>query len=136
MILTFLGFIIFLGSILNKINNFFWIVDKYYVLFLLFGIVVSTFGLVNMMIWNFKNKTPFFDIEQSKPRLHFVPYLEVGMFMILGGFTTIHYIKKIKMGMYIISMSSSIIGILIMLYGLKFFIKEVYNPSQKSSSHS
>ena len=136
MIFTFLGFMVFLASILNKINQFIWVMDQYFVLFLFLGILITGFGIINMVVWNFRNRTPFFDDAAPKPKLHFVPFLGFGMMFVIGGFTTIHYIKHLSMNLYVFAMAISITGILSMLYGLKFFLKEAYAPSQKNPSHS
>ena len=59
LIVIFLGFIIFLFTIINKQISVIDIVDMYFVVFLFFGLLITTVGLSVMMVWHVKHRQPF-----------------------------------------------------------------------------
>ena len=135
----FLGFLTFLSIILNKIYMVIGILDNYFVLFFFGGIAVSVSGIVMLVIWHFRNRKPFYEENEVKaPPLRFVPYLSLGaVFTISGLFVRFHFSGS-GMELFVISMASSILGILLLLNGLRHFIKEVIikKPMGRTAVHS
>jgi hypothetical protein len=132
----FLGFLVFVMIILNKIHLFLVILDSYFVLFLFLGIIISLVGMSMLVVWNFNNRQPYFEEINSKIGTHFAPYLAAGIFFIVGGFTSLYYLKGLSRVSFLVSISSSILGIMLLLIGLKYFITEVLKkPTQKILPH-
>ena len=117
-----MGFIIFVSSIINKTFEILAFMNNYFVLFLFSGFVISTTGIVYTLNWHFKNRGPFYE-EQQKTS-HFIPYLAFGILLILIGFISIFYIEVPSKNLFIMTMSVSITGILLLINGLRYFVKE------------
>ena len=132
----FVGFLIFIAMILNKIHMFFVPLHDYFVLFLLIGILISSGGLVMTFKWQFENRKPFYEHNQQQKRKtqHFTPYLAFGILLILVGFFSIYYINIPNRNIFIMTMSISITGILLLINGLRYFVKEAI--IEKTPRHS
>ena len=76
------GFIIFVSSIINKTYELLEFMNKYYVLFLFAGFIISITGIVYTLIWHFKTRMPFYEKQQRRTN-HFIPYLSFGILLIL-----------------------------------------------------
>lgn len=120
----FVGFLIFIAMILNKIHMFFVPLHDYFVLFLFIGVSISSAGLFMVFKWQFENRKPFYEHKKQKKVTHFMPYLAFGILLILVGFFSIYYIKIPNKSIFIMTMSISITGILLLLNGLRYFVKE------------
>ena len=122
----FLGFIIFVSSILNKTFTVFEAINQYYVLFIFTGFIISIIGIVSALTWHFQTRLPFYEPQPKRITKvqHFTPYLAFGILLILLGFFSIYYVKIPNKNIYIMTMSISITGILLLLNGLRYFIKE------------
>jgi hypothetical protein len=131
--LSLFGFLVFMLSILNKVNSFFWVLGDYFVIFLFIGIILSAIGILTMIGYSVENRSPFVEATNKGPSLHFAPYLGVGLLFIFTGFILIFYYKGITRSLYIISMAISISGIILLIQGLWFFIKEAFG--NKPASH-
>lgn len=121
----FLGFIIFIVSIINKKLEYLPIVNQYYVLFLFLGIIISLIGMGMAIIWDFKNQTFFIEeVKQKQP--FFMSYFSFGILLMVVGFTMIFYYSHLSKGLYIIAMVVSVSGIGLAINGLRFFLKEAF----------
>ncbi len=129
------GFIVFLATIINRTLNFLEILDQYFVIFFFSGVLISITGIVMMFMWNFNNREPYYENKEENKK-HFAPYLTLGSIFVLTGFTYIFYIRDITQTTFIIATGASMIGILLSLKGLRFFVKEVYSVRKKIPQHS
>ncbi|MBN2367720.1 hypothetical protein JXC34_01780 [Candidatus Woesearchaeota archaeon] len=134
----FLGFLTFVSILVNKVYSLFSLLDNYFVLFFFSGILISFIGIGMMIVWHFKNRRPFYESEVKKEVLHFAPYLAAGSVSAIIGFFLQVYYRHMGQALFIISMSLSMLGILLLLNGLRYFIKEVLvkKPIQKTAAHS
>ncbi len=76
-----------------------------------------------LLFWHVENKKPFF--EKTKQN-HFPNYLGIGMVLVFIGLTVLIKYAKIHLIIYIMSASISIMGIIFLLLGLEYFIREVF----------
>ena len=129
MFMIFLGFMNFVLITLNKAKMFFAILDTYYVIFLFLSILVSAIGFIMGIVWNFKNRKPYYE-DLSKAKLRFPLYLGSGALLVLAGFLVMIYYNLNK-AFYITSLAASIAGIILLISGLAYFVKEVFYASSK-----
>ncbi len=134
----FFGFLVFVMIFLNKLHMFLSILDSYFVLFLFLGVITTIIGIIMLFVWNFKNRKPYEEEETVKNfvNTHFTPYLISGIVFIIIGFSLLFYLKDETGIMRIMSISSSILGIILLLVGLTYYIKEVlFKTIQRTSQH-
>ena len=131
---VFFGFLIFMSSILNKKFLFLKIMDTYFILFLFFGVFSSLIGVFMMIVWHVNNRMPF---HEKTIKNHFPTYLGFGASLIIVGLTIIFYYSNLSKFMYLMSIALSIAGIIFLLQGLRYYIKEVmFIPKQQSIKHN
>ena len=130
----FIGFLIFIAMILNKIHLFYEPLHDYFVLFLFTGIFISITGLFMGIRWNFKHRKPYYLRKKQKKTTHFMSYLAFGIILLLSSFTIIHYYHGLNKTVHLMSQIVSVGGILLLLNGLRYFIKELI--IQKTPRHS
>jgi hypothetical protein len=118
----FLGFLIFVTSIINKRFGFATFLEIYFVLFFFFGLMISTLGLGLLVVWHVKNKKPFY-VEKKKN--HFPSFLGFGMLLLVIGFSLLMRYSKLNNIIYVMSIAISIMGIILLIMGLEYFIREV-----------
>lgn len=124
----FFGFLIFILSILNKTYSFNKFLETFFVLFLFSGVILTVLGFIFMLIWYVDNRLPF---EEIVIRKQFPRYLGYGALLIVTSFFTIFYISKEKI-VYTISMAVAIIGIALLINGLRYFLTEVILNRQRA----
>ncbi len=118
----FLGFLIFVLSIINKNFIFITFLDNYFVLFFFFGILMSVIGLALLVAWHVNNKVPYY-VETKKN--HFSSFLGFGMLLLVIGFVLLIRYSKLSSLVYIMSIAISIMGIILLIMGLEYFVREV-----------
>lgn len=128
----FLGFLIFVSIILNKIHKFLTLLDSYFVLFLFLGIILTILGIAMSINWNFINRRPYEEEAELRKKLHFPMYFIVGSASLLMGFTMQYYLKIKDSGGFIVN-SINISGIICLCAGLYYFIEEVLKKSKKKT---
>jgi len=84
--------------------------------------------------WQLKNRKPFYIHKKQKKTTHFMPYLAFGIILVLSSFTALHYYHGFNKTVYIMSQSISITGILLLINGMRYFIKEAI--IEKTPGHS
>ena len=136
----FSGFIVFLSILINKLHRFLLLLDSYFVIFFFLGIVICIVGLCMMVVWNFKNVKPFEEhIIEKTEKTHFAPYLTIGIILIVIAFTLVFYFRALSRQLYMISLAISLVGIALLLNGLRYFLKEVIDANKatlKNPLHS
>lgn len=128
LIVTFFGFIIFIISVLSKKITFLSFLSVYFVLVLLCGIIISGIGLMLVLMWHVGNARPYY--EGSKE--DFSNYLGFGIFLLLASVFIVSFFNLGKIVFYATLILSSI-GILLLVLGLKYYIKETF---RKNPAHS
>ncbi|MBT3720848.1 hypothetical protein HN789_04215 [archaeon] len=121
--IMFLGFLIFTLNMVNQKILIFSYLNSIYVLAFFGSIIISIIGLGMLLFWHVENKKPFF--EKTKQN-HFPNYLGIGMVLVFIGLTVLIKYAKIHLIIYIMSASISIMGIIFLLLGLEYFIREVF----------
>ena len=130
---VFFGFLIFMSSIINKKFLFLKILDTYFILFLFFGVVSSLIGVFMMIVWHVNNRMPF---QEKVVKNHFPTYLGFGAYLIIVGFTIIFYYSNLSKFMYLMSIALSIAGIIFLILGLRYYIKEVMVKTKQPSNRA
>ncbi len=128
LIVTFFGFIIFILSVLSKKITFLSFLSVYFVLVLLCGIIISGFGLMLVLMWHVGNARPYYEGNKKD----FSNYLGFGIFLLLSSVFIVSFFNLGKMGFYATIILSSI-GILLLVLGLKYYIRETF---RKTPAHS
>jgi uncharacterized membrane protein len=131
----FVGFLIFIFTILNQRFNYAQILIDYFMLFILSGIVFSIIGTILMLIWYVENRQPF---QEQVTRDHFPSFFAIGALLIITGVVVFTYYGDLNKGVFYMSLSLSIAGIFILIMGLNYFVREVIFSSIKKnvSQHS
>ena len=122
--LIILGFLIFVLITFNKTNGLFPFLASYFVIFLISGILISSTGIIFYFVWDFKNRKPYFE-QTGRTKTHFASFLSYGVILTFLSLYARYYFKGISSGFNLMLLAVSTGGILLMLIGLRFFIKEV-----------
>lgn len=118
----FLGFILFIGTVLNKRFPYSSFISTYFVLILIIGMITAGIGMIMMLVWHVKNRRPYLEIVQKD---HFPAYFGFGIFLLVIGITIISYYTNMQKGLYYMAMSVTVAGIILLIIGLRYFAKEV-----------
>ena len=130
----FLGFIMFMASILNNRFTYSQFISAYFVLFIIAGMIMAGTGMIMMLVWHVKNKKPYLEVVRKD---HFPSYFGFGIFLLVIGITIISYYSKMQRGVYYMAMSITVAGIILLIIGLKYFAKEVlFIDMVKKENHS
>jgi len=122
LITIFLGFIIFLFTIINKQISAISIFDMYFVLFLFFGALIVIVGMIVLLVWHVRHRQPY---QEEIKKNTFPSFLGIGAVLIVIGYIFLFHYSNLSNILYIMSLAVSITGILMLLVGLRFYIKEV-----------
>jgi len=86
-----------------------------------------------MIVWHVNNRMPF---QEKVVKNHFPTYLGFGASLIIVGFTIIFYYSNLSKFMYLMSIALSIAGIIFLILGLRYYIKEVMVKTKQPSNRA
>ncbi|MCM2325140.1 MAG: hypothetical protein NDI94_01635 [Candidatus Woesearchaeota archaeon] len=125
---TFFGFMLLMATILNKRIHFLQIMTDYFIVFMFLGVIICSIGVSLILIGHVENRKPFIEDTNAKSP----GFLAMGTLLVATGFIFISYFKLSKT-VYIAAISVSILGIISLVNGLRFFLKENFKKSQPHS---
>jgi hypothetical protein len=128
LIITFLGFIIFIFGILSKKVSFLGFVSTYFVLVLLSGMITTALGLIFILIWHVENARPYYEAKTRD----FSNYLAFGVVLLLFSVFIVSFFKLGRI-VYLSTLTISALGIMLLVIGLRYYIKDAFRRTPARS---